>query len=455
MPPEIPAGWSLRLVDLLGARLDEAAEEHLERLVAGGVREDADLDYKQQRYGNSDQAKRDLAGDLAAMANGRGGLIIIGIRDDNDVAAELTPVELVDGEEARIRQTAASNIAPHLAFDVRTVPTVDDLARGYYLVTIPPSSLRPHAVRKDRDLRYPLRDGTTTRWLSEPEVADLYRDRFTVAAGQAGRIDEILDDGLAPMDLSEEAFLAVALVPTGAGSMPIDLERVAAVGQWAREQVGPANWFEGFFDAQAPPGAPGVGAHRVTLTTIYGTEKPPAWLYAELYDDGAGFACTRLTDPRRAWSGDHPGTWISNEGLLFELGRSLLLLGRHAGENCGAWGDALIEARVVSADRSRLAYLGPHNHPEPVAGGSELPTPVAAVSRHTAVVDGLARLGEQLLATTRLVATDLFHAYGSPEVRQITPDGRLRYRHFRGGEAQLRPWAESRSLEVTDETVEG
>jgi hypothetical protein len=33
------------------------------------------------------------------MANGRGGLIIIGIRDDNDVAAERTPVELVDGEE--------------------------------------------------------------------------------------------------------------------------------------------------------------------------------------------------------------------------------------------------------------------------------------------------------------------------------------------------------------------
>jgi hypothetical protein len=83
MRPEIPAGWSLRLVDLLGARLEEVVEKHLDRLVTGGVREDADLDFKQDRYGDTDQQRRELAGDLAAMGNGRGGLIVIGIRDDN------------------------------------------------------------------------------------------------------------------------------------------------------------------------------------------------------------------------------------------------------------------------------------------------------------------------------------------------------------------------------------
>jgi hypothetical protein len=56
---------------------------------------------------------------------------------------------------------------------------------------------------------------------------------------------------------------------------------VAAVGQWARVQIGPANWFEGFFDPQAPPAPPGVAAHRVTLTTIYETNEPPGWLYVE------------------------------------------------------------------------------------------------------------------------------------------------------------------------------
>jgi len=453
MPAETPAGWTLRLIDLLGARPDEIGEQHLGNLVAGSVREDADLDFKRDRYGNTDQQRRDLAGDLAAMGNSRGGLIVIGIRDENDVAVELTPVELLDGEEARIRQIAAGNIVPHLTFDVRTIASGSDSGRGYYLVIVPPSTLRPYAVRKDRDLRYPVRDGTTTRWLSEPEVADMYRDRFTVAAGQAGLLDRILREGLDAMDLSEEAFIAVALVPTGAGSMPIDLVRVAAIGEWARSEIGPAIWFEGFFDTQAPPAAPGVAAHRVTLTTIYEANERPGWLYVELYDDGAGFACHRLTDPRRGWQGgEQPGAWILNELLLFQLTRSLLLLGRHAGENCGAWGDALIEARVVSEQPSRLAYLGPYNHVDEIAGARELSSPV--VSRHTAVIDGLARPGAQLLITTRLLATDLFHAYGSPEVRQIAPDGRLRVRYIHGVDARLQEWAERNNVGVTDETLE-
>ena len=114
--PESTRGWALRLADLLGVRPEDATEEDLSRLVTGRVREDADLDFKQECYGNSDPARRDLAGDVAAMANTRGGLIIIGIRDENDVAVELTPVKLGDGEEARIRRIAASDhrSAPHL-----------------------------------------------------------------------------------------------------------------------------------------------------------------------------------------------------------------------------------------------------------------------------------------------------------------------------------------------------
>ena len=196
MADPTPPGWSLRLTDLVGARAEDINEEHLARLVAGGVREDADLDFKRERYGNTDSEKREMAADIAAMANDRGGLIIIGIRDENDVAAELTPVELVDGEEARIHQVAASNIAPHLRFKVRPVPSANDHSRGYYLLVVPPSTLRPHAVRQDRNLRFPRRDGTTKRWLNEPEVADAYRDRYRLATDQAGRVAQVLDQGL-------------------------------------------------------------------------------------------------------------------------------------------------------------------------------------------------------------------------------------------------------------------
>jgi hypothetical protein len=65
MPDPKAPGWTLRLTDLLGARVDEITEEHLARLVAGGVREDGDLDFKRDRYGNSDSDKRELAADIA------------------------------------------------------------------------------------------------------------------------------------------------------------------------------------------------------------------------------------------------------------------------------------------------------------------------------------------------------------------------------------------------------
>jgi hypothetical protein len=450
--PESTRAWALRLADLLGARPEDATEEDLSRLIAGGVREDSDLDFKQERYGNSDPARRDLAGDIAAMANTRGGLIIIGIRDENDVAVELTPVQLEDGEEARIRQIAASNIAPHLTFDVRVLHNDADESLGYYLLIVQPSSLSPHAVRQDRNLRFPRRDGTTTRWLTEPEVADAYRDRFRLAGDQAGRVEQLVDEGLGAMDLGGAAFIAVALVPTGLGSMTIDLARVRSVEQWARDFGSPI-LFTGFFPDGTSPTA-GVGSHRITLTTLFERDSRPHWQYAELFDDGAGFASKRLMDPRRDDGGDERSDiLVMNTALLSGIGQCLHVLGDHAVRRCGAWGDALVAARLVG-ERMQLAdaqRIGSFETYEPIAGGRLLD---GARSRHTVVVEAAASVGQALSAPVRLIATDIFHAFGSPEVRQIAGDGSLRTRYW-GGNGELSAWAQQHGIEVSGETVAG
>jgi hypothetical protein len=391
-----------------------------------------------------------MAADIAAMANDRGGLVIIGIRDENDVAVELTPVDLIDGEEARIRQTAAGNIAPYLNFGIRVVVSEDDPSTGYYLLIVPPSTLRPHAVRKDQDLRFPRRDGTTKRWLTEPEVADAYRDRYRLATGQVERVAQVVDEGLRVMDLERGAFIGVAVVPTGLGSMSIDLARVEAIEGWARD-LGAPNHFEGFFEQGASPSA-GVGAHRVTLMPLWDRDRRPHWDYAEFFDDGTGFACTPLLDARRG-TDEGADTWVLNEQLVWKLGRCLHLLGRHAVENCGAWGDALVEARLVG-QAMRLAYLhrmGGFEHPEQIAGGREIQK---ASSRHTIVAEATCIVGPDLAVATRLIATDLFHAFGSPEVRQIAADGTLRASYL-GGDGELRAWAEQHGIAVSDETVAG
>jgi Putative DNA-binding domain len=451
MPP-LTAGWAARLQDVLGQPVEEVEEDQLRSLVENGVREDADLDFKQVRYGTSGSEKREFAGDLAAMANDRGGLVVIGIRDVNDVAVELTPVELADGEEGRLRQTAAGNLAPHVPFEVRVVESGETEGSGYYLLSVPPSSLRPHAVRKDNDLRYPRRDGATTRWLSEGEVADMYRDRYRLASDQAERIGVVIDEGLREMDTSEEAFVAVGLVPTNSGSMTIDLSRVKATEEWGR-QMGDAGAWVGFFDSGAHPTA-GVAARRITLTPFLAGDSPPNWQYAELHVDGSGFACTRLPDPRRGQEYEADESWVLNEALLFRIARCLYLLGRHATQRTGAFGDALVEARVVGS-HMRLAFLDFMGFPAVVDRSRTLEGSV--VSRHTVTVDALAGRDQDLLAAAHLVTNDLFHAWGSPEVRHVAADGTLRLGYFRTGQGQegLRRFAEERGVPISEQAVEG
>jgi hypothetical protein len=234
--------------------------------------------------------------------------------------------------------------------------------------------------------------------------------------------------------------------------MTIDLARVRSVEQWARDFGSPI-LFTGFFPDGTSPTA-GVGSHRITLTTLFERDSRPHWQYAELFDDGAGFASKRLMDPRRDDGGDERSDiLVMNTALLSGIGQCLHVLGDHAVRRCGAWGDALVAARLVG-ERMQLAdaqRIGSFETYEPIAGGRLLD---GARSRHTVVVEAAASVGQALSAAVRLIATDIFHAFGSPEVRQIAGDGSLRTRYW-GGNGELSAWAQQHGIEVSGETVAG
>jgi hypothetical protein len=132
----------------------------------------------------------------------------------------------------------------------------------------------------------------------------------------------------------------------------------------------------------------------------------------------------------------------------------LSLLGRHAVNNTGAFGDVLLEAHLVGS-KMRLAYLfqlGPVTTPEEVAGGRTINV---AVSPHTLPLTAIAGSGQDLLSATRLVATDLFNAFGSPEVRHVAPDGTLRVRYFPTRSEEVRRFAAEDGIPVSDEPAPG
>lgn len=433
----------------MGTTPDQATEGTLQALIDGAVREQNNLDFKGEDYGNSDGEKREFAADIAAFANDRGGLLVIGLAEQDDIASALTPVELVDGHEATQRQIAAANIAPHTPFEVHRVAASVEEGQGYYLLEVPPSPLRPHAVRKNNDLRFPRRDGTTKRWLGEAEVADLYRDRFRAARDQTGRVQQVVGDGSKQLPVEFEAFVSVAVVPTVEGDWPIDLAQVRATEQWA-VALGPERWWMGFFSQGAYPTGR-VRQRRVTLNKS-NPDETPYGAYAELHRDGSTFAAQHLFDARRgAGNENEPGNWFLNFRLLWAIAQSLRLAGLHARDHAGAYGDVLVQASVVGAGL-RMAYLAPMGFVEGVAGGPTLEGPVS--TSHTLTLDALTGLDQDLLAASRLVAADLFQAFGSPEVLHLAPNGAIRIR-YHGDQQQLAALAEQKGVEVSNQTAAG
>ena len=260
-PPWLNSGWTARLRTIFDAPLSEIAESSLDRLVDHSVREDSDLDFKEALYGNGDSQRRELAADIGAMANDRGGIIVIGICEENDVAVACSPVPLTSDEKGRMRAIGAGNIVPFAPFHIVPVPSDRIAGQGYYVLAVPPSPNRPHAVRKDNDLRYPRRHGASKRWLSESEVADAYRDRFGRTDSDVGYVRSVLDQGLEPMTSSKRwPVFGVALAPSEKGSFLIDAAAVSAAEMRAQQDdvSGGLTPFEGPWHCLLRPRA-GVG----------------------------------------------------------------------------------------------------------------------------------------------------------------------------------------------------
>jgi hypothetical protein len=113
---------SRRLESLFGAPFDRLTPSHVRGLVDAGAQEAFDLDFKLTAYGRGDSDRRALAGDVAAMANTAGGIIVIGIDEDEQARATAAPgVEVTETETRRVLQVVGALVSPLPVFDVVTV----------------------------------------------------------------------------------------------------------------------------------------------------------------------------------------------------------------------------------------------------------------------------------------------------------------------------------------------
>jgi len=461
---------SRRIESLLGTKLDQIRAAHIHALVDIAAQEAFDLDFKATLYGRSDSDRRALAGDVAALANTGGGIVVLGVDEDGQARAVAAPgIELSDAEIARIRQVVASLAAPMPVFDVLGVPETSVVegnevappgwseppTRGFIVIAVPRSPAAPHAVLVNEALRFPKRNGATTRYLSEPEVATAYRDRFAGAARQAARVAEVEGEAVARLDTTDLPWVLISLVPDLPGDFAISREVYL---EFQRQAIGkPA----AILDTGTTCQRVNVGRRRLLVDGASGSTPLARWMSAELHSDGAGTYALQVADlaeQRRRQLPPEDGAprpqLVDDESIAVALLSGILHSARHARDRAAAGGSALVRAQLLPISEARPTEIG---HSRSFSDSRSryplIDNPPAAEA--AASLDDLAEPGPVLVSVAAALADEIGQAFGVPEMGQLSRDGEVRRRYWgHGWQQRIVAWAEQHNIPVSDATLQ-
>lgn len=193
------AALGLPGTDLTLDLVEEACRQHVAESENLDFKRDLPLPSGDARAEETRARAHELAKDLAAMANSRGGMLIYGVRDEGDRAVELIGVpDLSDGVmEKRIRQVAYNFVYPPL--EVRCL-SLTDAERHALVVEIPESDEAPHLVQPRRDggnegwFIAPYRSGRDTNNMVEKQLEGAYRQRIDGRRQRQHQLRELHDE---------------------------------------------------------------------------------------------------------------------------------------------------------------------------------------------------------------------------------------------------------------------
>ncbi|SCL70405.1 hypothetical protein GA0070606_5388 [Micromonospora citrea] len=203
-----------------------------------GLPESAWLDVKSGPYRLDDpRSAAELAKDVAAFANGGGGLLIVGFstrrEGSREIIEKLRPVPSGVVDLDRYRKLARERVQPHVrGLDIAFYSTDGD--RGVLVIDVPRQheSAKPFIVdilegRRAPAVAVPIRDGDATQWLSHSDLQKLLSAGWNALDGPRENIVLALHEAVAST-LPMRDKPQVPLVGVGSGAMRREFETAYA-----------------------------------------------------------------------------------------------------------------------------------------------------------------------------------------------------------------------------------
>lgn len=430
---------------LVGAALNSINDEGLARLV-GAADETSQLEFKAHLYPKTPTGKDELCKDVAALANAGGGVLVLGVADVAGRASKLMGVIVSESEERHIQQVIANQVVPFL--DVEVVATSESQvgAPRCFVLIVPRSAHAPHAVRPAGDpdaLKYPRRTGRNTDWLSESQVAGLYRNRFAQAQGQAERVDELASEILTPLGNEARVWLVLTLVPDIPGSLRLSREALRDVEDWYHSQP-----IVPFWSRHRPTVNVRAGYRRIVFLHDTSPTGNPAGFYAHLHGDGSAAIASELVRP------DTPVPAFYEDQLVAGVLDVTTMACGHAVENCGAGGDALVRVELFWPHFGRpIERFGPGWFASPTRIVTSLPVEKVLARDLVALEKAVASPAEMVAAASTLAGHVLQH-FGSPDAVYFDASGAVRVNAWHARErSPLQEVAKIHGIPVSDDVL--
>jgi hypothetical protein len=298
----------------------------------------------------------------------------------------------------------------------------------------------------NQGMRFPVRNGATTRYLSEPEVAAAYRERLLGVAQRTGQIEQIEASVIQRINLTDRPWLVVSLLPELSGDFTITSDTFAAFETEIRgRRITPIAGSPSFYHAS-------VGHQRLLADgSMSSTSDFVSSLATELHTDGAGVVGFQMWDIRGGVA-PHGGSdeTLSDVGLADGIIGALHFLAGHARDRAQTSGMAQVRALVVPSNSATKTYVGSSRGGFPEAIGH----PISGVSQAAstfASLDDLAEAGPSLVAAGARLLHALGQNFGVPELPQLTRDGQFVRRHWDiQRQAAVQAWALANGVEVLE-----